>query len=52
MTRTKDESKIDRPHHHHHQNKNKNKTNNHDIAATVRDQPDEMSTHSKDNTTS
>jgi hypothetical protein len=45
MTRTKDEPKVDRPHHH-----NNNQTNNHDIAATVRDQPDEMSTHSNDNT--
>jgi hypothetical protein len=46
LTRTKDEPKVDRPHHHN----NNNKNNNHGIAETVRDQPDEMSTHSKDNT--
>jgi hypothetical protein len=47
MTRMEDEPQPDRLHNNHHHN---NKMNNHDIAATKRDKPDEMSTHSTDNT--
>jgi hypothetical protein len=42
MTSTEDEPMTDSLHN--------NRTNNHDIAATVRDRPDEISTFSTDNT--